>query len=120
MTSAVQQPASRVEQLSVAAAAIRKALAGFNGGSGTAAQLDDVTRAFAEVLRMAATRLASPQASDPEVAQALDEYHSALREWLRHLPRVQGWLLAERARLELRQNHAESVRTWLDAQGQTR
>lgn len=44
----------------------------------------------------------------------------ALEDWLAFLPKLQGWLLAERARLESRRTHAASVQRWVDSSHRTR
>jgi hypothetical protein len=56
----------------------------------------------------------------PALAHAVSEYRAALAELKPHLPRLEGWLLAERGRLVMRRSHAVSVTNWTEANGKTR
>jgi hypothetical protein len=64
--------------------------------------------------------MVATKATEATLNRALSEFRSALVEWYRNLPRLHGWLLAERARLSCRRAHAESVQTWIETDRQTR
>ena len=112
-------------QLSTAAAALRSVL--YPGG--IAAQsaantslpisLSALTLAFTEVAR---TRkfLQASDISLPEISAALAEYQQLLREFKSNLPRFQGWLLSQRARLAMRGAHSNAVENWVKTDRQTR
>jgi hypothetical protein len=112
------------EQIERATTAIRRALSGLVPGTRLA--LDDVFAAFIEVRDVTEMRLATQSITSPLVNtgaalnRALTEYRAALTEWDRHLPRLHGWLLAERARLSSRRVHAGSVQSWVETDRQTR
>ena len=112
------------EQIERATAAIRRALSGLQPGARLA--LDDVFAAFIEVRHVTELRFdarSAPVLTAPPGAvltRALTEYRAALLEWDRHLPRLHGWLLAERARLSSRRVHVGSVQTWIETDRQTR
>jgi hypothetical protein len=112
------------EQIERATTAIRRAVGGMEPGSRVS--LDHVFAAFTEVrhvteLRLAAHSLTHPSVdAEATVNHALIEYRAALVEWDRHLPRLHGWLLAERARLSSRRVHAGSVQSWVATDQQTR
>jgi hypothetical protein len=55
-----------------------------------------------------------------EMQSAFAEYRLLLREFKSRLPQLQGWLLAERARLAQRGAHSAAVEDWMQAHGQTR
>lgn len=111
--------------------ALRRAADGFKPGAQITVQL--ISSAFAAVRRISELRRGGDRAAanaasadstatrkSPEFERALAEYHAVLREWNQLLPRVHGWLLAEKARLEVQRLHAQSVNTWLEANKQTR
>jgi hypothetical protein len=112
------------EQIERSTAAIRRALSGLQPG--TRIVLDDVFAAFIEVRHVTEMRLAMQLIASPFVNpgsalnRALTEYRTALVEWDRHLPRLHGWLVAERARLGSRRVHIESVQSWVETDRQTR
>jgi hypothetical protein len=112
------------EQIERATTAIRRALSGLQPGTRIA--LDDVFAAFIEVRHVTEMRLATQSIASPSVKtgaalnRALKEYRAALTDWDRHLPRLHGWLLAERARLSSRRVHAVSVQSWVETDRQTR
>ena len=114
----------KTEQIERASTAIRRALSALNAGGRVA--LDEVSAAFAEVRRVTEMRLAAQSLTLPSINselesnRALSEYRAALIEWDRHLPRLHGWLLAERARLSSRRIHAVSVQSWVATDHQTR
>lgn len=56
----------------------------------------------------------------PELAKALSDYQDLLRKFKSQLPRFQGWLLAERARLSTRRSHSAAVENWVETHRQTR
>jgi hypothetical protein len=53
------------------------------------------------------------------MARALSHYKSLLRQFKEDLPRLHGWLLAERARLATRRSHSASVESWVRASRET-
>lgn len=111
-------------QIERATEAIRRALSGLQPGARLA--LDDKFAAFIAVchvneLRFDARAAPVPTAQpEADLNQALTEYRAALIEWDRHLPRLHGWLLAERARLSSRRVHGGSVQTWIETDRETR
>lgn len=112
-------------QLSTAAAALRFVLYGSGAVSRPTADtslpisLSALTVAFTEIAQ-AQKILQNGNIRVPEVAAALAEYQSLLREFKSNLPRFQGWLLAERARLAGRGSHAAAVENWVETNRQTR
>lgn len=106
-----------------AADAIRSALEGLEPG--VQPELKHVSAAFVEVERVIEFRRRSRTNNCNDrmpgaTALALAGYRAALAEWDRQLPRLHGWLLAERARLSARRAHAGSVETWIETDRQTR
>lgn len=77
---------------------------------------DDLRLAFAEIIEARAAIECVPQAPPAALADALSQYRAALEVLKRHLPRVEGRLLAERSRLENRQTHMGAVENWVQAQ----
>jgi hypothetical protein len=106
-------------ELRKATDAIRSALKGLEAGGHL--ELNKVSAAFVQVQRVihARTQRDAARSSDcaPGEAVMLAEFCAALAEWDRQLPRLHGWLLAERARLIARQSHAGSVQTWIETTG---
>lgn len=85
--------------------------------------MDNVKQVFAAIERIAHLRNSwkgSPASSVPQFKRAEAQYRAALAEWAEQLPRLHGWLLAEKQRLDGRREHAQSVSTWLETQKQTR
>lgn len=112
-------------QLSTAAAALRFVLYGSDiAPRGTAntslpISLSAMNLAFTEIAQ-AQKILQNGTIRAPEVAAALAEYQHLLREFKSNLPRFQGWLLAERARLARRGSHSAAVESWVETDRQTR
>lgn len=131
-TSAHEIPANRTAisrqimgQLSTATAALRSVLCGSGAVSGATTDaslpisLSALTLAFGEIER--AQKVLQPgNVAGPELAAALAAYQHLLREFKSNLPRFQGWLLAERARLARRGSHAAAVERWVETNRQTR
>lgn len=118
-------PASNTElaqEMTRATAAMRRSLVGLTPGSRL--DLKSVLPAFRGVQRVSeirrALRLARQSAHGAEYVRCEAEYRATLAEWDRHLPRLHGWLLAERVRLGARSGHVQQVRAWIDADRQTR
>jgi hypothetical protein len=109
-------------QIALATAVLRRALANLEPGAQIS--LDLIDSAFAAVHsvsdRLHSSQVASSVSPSGDFDRAMADYRSALREWQRQLPRVQGWLLAEKASLEARSEHARSVSTWLETHRQTK
>lgn len=107
-------------EMESATAAIRRALEGLAPGSRL--ELGNFLEAFRGVQRVSEFRhsLQRTHASDTDSTRADAEYRAALADWERHLPRLHGWLLAERTRLGSRSGHANLVRAWVDADQRTR
>lgn len=112
-------------QLSTAAAALRSVLYGsdiaLRGTANTSLpiSLSAMNLAFTEIAQ-AQKILQNGNIGAPEVAAALAEYQHLLREFKSNLPRFQGWLLAERARLARRGSHSAAVESWVETNRQTR
>lgn len=115
-------PLDLANAMTSAAIAIRNALLGLSPES--CLILDAVLDAFRQVERVGDIRqLLRAHSAEPygtEVSHAYSEYRGALVEWDRHLPRLHGWLLAERARLKSRREHTRRVHAWTEADRQTR
>lgn len=114
--------AELAREMAKATEAIRRALAQLAPGSRL--KLESVLEAFRTVEKVSEIRralnLAGRNAQDAEYTRCESEYRAALAEWDRHLPRLHGWLLAERGRLGARSGHIRLVRAWIDADQQTR
>ena len=111
------------QNLQEAASLLRRALATL--GPGSPINLSAITEAFAAVRSVFEARPAQAASAmvserDDEYDRARAEYNSALKEWHQQLPRLRGWLLAEKARLETNHSHAQSVRSWLETNQQTK
>jgi hypothetical protein len=107
--------AELVVQLSRASAALQGVLSGRE----QAIDLTQLTRAFAEV-QGTRTLLESSSPKGQEFATALAGYQLLLRQFKAELPRLHGWLLAERGRLAGRRSHSSGVENWLESNRQTR
>ena len=76
---------------------------------------EELGAAFEEITCARAT-LAKVPADPPEpLGKAVEEYRAALEELRPHLPRFEGWLSVERARLGNRQEHASAFSNWAEA-----
>jgi hypothetical protein len=112
-------------QLSTAAAALRSMLYGSDiaprdtANTSLPISLSALTLAFTEIAQ-AQKILQNGNIRTPEVAAALAEYQHLLGEFKSNLPRFQGWLLAERARLARRSSHSAAVESWVETNRQTR
>jgi hypothetical protein len=82
--------------------------------------LDDWTCAFSQVFNLTGRAVNSQRAPNPALLDACREYDEMLRKWYQQLPSLQGWLIAERTRLESRLAHGSRLRAWLRLHGQTR
>ena len=125
MTTLPEPAVSRAEladEMKRATKAIRRALAGL--APGCELQPESLLEVFQGVHRVRESRpVQKPRergSSDLDYVRCEAAYRDALADWNRHLPRVHGWLLAERARLESRNGHVSQVRAWMDADRQTR
>ena len=113
-------------EIASATNAVRRAIDSFKSGGQVTIHL--ISSAFAAVRHISELRRSSgSEGGNAETAHDLSEmeavvseYHAVLLQWNQLLPRVNGWLLTERARLETRVGHAASVQTWLEANRQTR
>lgn len=85
-----------------------------------AVNIHDLTAAFTRVAQIESALANSGAEISPEIARALSNYKSLLRRFQEDLPRIHGWLLAERARLAARRSHSASVESWVRATQQTR
>src|SRR5579864_5610180 len=121
-----QTPAARIsaQQIASAAAALRRALASLEPGVQISLDLIDsafaAVRSVSETPRIRQAMCSLSGADNGDFDRAMAEYRSALREWEQQLPRVQGCLLSEKARLQARSAHARSVSTWLETHRQTK
>lgn len=82
--------------------------------------LRDLAAAFAEVAQLQSTLPNSGAEISPEIVPTLSHYKSLLSQFKEDMPRIHGWLLAERARLATRRSHSASVERWVRAAQQTR
>lgn len=118
-------PMLAIAQLSSATAALRSVLYGSATASRAAVdtslpiRLSALTLAFDQVAKTRKV-LKPGNTARPELAPALAEYQHLLREFKSNLPRFQGWLLAERARLGNRSSHSAAVDSWMETNRQTR
>jgi hypothetical protein len=101
------------ERFRSATAAIRRVLQG-------STCLEEWGAAFAEVIDLSSRGANRAAENSAALLAARDEYRTVLREWHAQLPRLHGWLLAEKQRLEARRAHEAGLRAWLEAHGQTR
>ena len=114
-----------IAPLSSAAAALRSVLYGSGAAPGGIANtslpisLSALSLAFTEIAQ-AQKLLQNGNIRAPEVASVVAEYQHLLREFKSNLPRFQGWLLAERARLARRSSHSAAVVSWAETNQQTR
>lgn len=110
------------DRMVAATAAIRGALADLAPNAQTS--VPDIANAFAAIHKVLELRHCDQShlagSLDGDFTRVLADYRSALKEFHQQLPRVHGWLLAEKARLECRRSHADSVQTWLETTKQTR
>ena len=125
MTTLPEPPASEeelAEEMRRATKAMERVLAGLVQGSEL--ELESLQEAFRGVQRVGEVRrhqeLQQRGLREAEYGRCEAEYRAALADWNRHLPRLHGWLLAERSRLGSRSGHAHLVRAWLEADRQTR
>ena len=81
---------------------------------------EELGAAFEEITCARATLEKVPQDPPETLSKALAEYRAALEELRPHLPRFEGWLSVERARLADRRTHAAAVSEWVDATRKTR
>ena len=119
-SSDMGDPTEIIKKLRVATDELRRAVSALDAHSQISAQL--IAAAFAAVQRVSKTQLAARETveSTTELHDAMNDYRSALQQWYQQLPRVQGWLLTEKARLERRRAHADSLHSWLRTSNQTR
>ncbi|HZQ17379.1 MAG TPA: hypothetical protein VFA90_01560 [Terriglobales bacterium] len=85
-----------------------------------AVSLHDLAAAFARIVQMGNILSNTHSDVSAEIARALSHYKRLLWQFKVNLPRIQGWLLAERARLAARRSHSASVESWVRATQQTR
>jgi hypothetical protein len=102
-----------LERFQSATAAIRRVLEG-------SACLEDWESAFSQVLALSGRAANSETVESAALIAARDEYRTVLTEWHRQLPRLRGWLAAEKNRLESRLAHGTGVQSWLGTHSQTR
>ena|SRR5947207_15034539 len=122
------QPLSDVDssiltsQLDAATAAAQRVLSIWNDNSLDTVRIsiEDLRTAFVQIMRARTALEAIPQNPSPALADARSQYVSVLEQLRPHLPRFEGWLLAERGRLDDRQAHTTSVEHWMECQHQTR
>ena len=76
---------------------------------------EELGAAFEEITCAQATLERVPPNPPEPLSQAVAEYRAALERLKPHLPRFEGWLSVERARLEHRQTHAAAVSEWANA-----
>lgn len=81
---------------------------------------EELGAAFEEITCARATLEKVPADSPDPLSKAVAEYRAALEQLRPHLPRFEGWLSVERARLADRRTHAASVSEWADATLKTR
>lgn len=116
-------PGLNFREIASATEKLRRAVDSLGPGGQITVQL--ISSAFAAVRRISELRRGGDMGlrvthSSPEFNHATAEYQAVLKQWNGLLPRVHGWLLVEKARLEVQRSHAALVRTWLEANQQTR
>jgi len=82
--------------------------------------IQNLAAAFARVAQLQSALVNSDVEVSPEIAPALSHYKILLAQLKENLPRIQGWLVTERARLATRSSHSASVERWMRATQQTR
>src|SRR5436305_6053936 len=90
------------ETLRSAAASIQRVLDG-------STCLEDWASAFSQVLKLSGRGPSGEAAPSIAIRAARREYEETLRKWHEQLPRLQGWLIAERNRLESRLSHGAGI-----------
>jgi hypothetical protein len=85
-----------------------------------ATNVRDLTAAFTEIVRMQETLTNEHSGVSGEFAAALSNYRHLLKQFKAELPRIHGWLLAERERLRSKRSHSEAVENWVRTTRQTR
>lgn len=80
----------------------------------------EVEAVFAEVVRARTILTHVKFEHSPDIRAMLSEYQQLLQLFKNELPRLRGWLLAERARLAGRCAHSTAVGSWISANQQTR
>jgi hypothetical protein len=115
-------PEALISQLMAATAAARRVLSIWDEGHHRSVRIgfEELGAAFEEIMRARVTVARIPRDPPAEVSQIFAQYQSALEQLKPHLPRFEGWLLAERARLENRQSHASAASNWAETQAKTR
>lgn len=86
----------------------------------TAVGVRNLAAAFARVAQLQSALLNSNTEISPEIAPTLSHYKILLSQLKKDLPRIQGWLVTERARLATRGSHSALVERWVRATQQTR
>lgn len=109
---------SLISQLIAATAAARRVASIWDGvGQTVRIGFQELGAAFEEVIRAQETLAKIPESPPPPLSKVVAEYRAALGELKPHLPRFEGWLLAERARLGERREHAMAVSNWAETCG---
>jgi hypothetical protein len=80
----------------------------------------DLRLAFAELTRARKILGDAKRNVSPKITTLVADYLGVLRRFKKNLPQIQGWLLAERARLAGKRSHSAAVESWLRANQQTR
>jgi len=101
------------ERFRSATVAIRRVLQG-------STCLKEWDTAFSQVIELSGRTTTCATDESAALVAARNEYRAALREWYEQLPRLRGWLLVEKTRLEARRAHETGLRAWFGAHGQTR
>lgn len=117
---AAPRPALTSERLASATAAVAGLLEAFRESSKTGLNKQHAAAAFAAIRE---TRQLMANTPAPQLAllkKELAAYRAILSECRSQLPRLHGWLLADRARIEGRQMHTRAVSGWAEADRQTR
>lgn len=109
-------------QLGSMTTALQRVLAAWRNDSfhATHMGIEDVRLAFARIVEARTLIQGIPLNPPAALADALSEYRTVLEELKHHLPRFNGWLLAERARLRAQCSHTTAVHGWIETNRKTR
>lgn len=111
-----------ISRLISATIAVRRVLSIFEPEASQRVRIgfEELGAAFEEITCARATLERVPPSPPEPLSQAVAEYRAVLEQLRPHLPRFEGWLSVERARLADRRTHAAAVSEWADATRKTR
>ena len=91
-----------------------------NKGAPPPFSVKDLTVAFGQIAQIQEALADAHCEISPDFGVEFSEYKHLLKRFKAELPRLHGWLLAERARLRCKRSHSEAVENWVRTTRQTR